>query len=197
MAPPATEVSPSASRIDFACPERDIVVIKVIGRGNFQISGSLKEIPNLAEKRFPGCESDRRYIVDLDKCSTMDSTFFGVLASIGLRQMKAGQGRIVLVNTNHHILKILDTLGLSKIMETHSEDEAEEAEKALQACNFEEAPSEALDKHQRIVLMLEAHHKLIEVYEENQVRFENVLECLEESLDAEQKKKAASNGNTS
>ena len=180
---------PGAGRIDFALPEDDVVIVRVSGRGSFQNSAALKAVPALAQRERPAGPAARRYIVDLEECVTMDSTFFGVLASIGLSQLKAQLGKTVLVNTNSHIRKILETLGLTAILDLH--DKSPHVEEAT-AAGFQQVAGSDLDKVDRIVMMLEAHQRLVDVYDNNAALFKNVMECLEASLETEQRKRTDS-----
>jgi anti-anti-sigma factor len=178
-----TETQPS-SAIEFACPDDEVVVVRVKGRGSFQNSASLKAIPGLVHDQYPDvAESGWQYVIDLDECSTMDSTFFGVMASLGLAQIKNKQGKMVLVNVNQHVIKILNTLGLSKIMEVHeAHDAVNDGDSGFQPVNSGE-----LSRVDRVVMMLEAHQQLIDVHDNNEARFRNVVDCLEASLETEKK----------
>jgi len=182
--------SSSAGQIDFACPEEDVVVVRIVGRGSFQNSAALRAIPRLAREARVNGPSQRRYIVDLKQCVTMDSTFFGVLASIGLAQKKAGMERMVLVNVNPHIAKIMETLGLTQFMLLRELTTGAAVEPLPSvSAEFKSVTVEELGKVERIVLMLEAHQQLIDAYDKNEGRFKNVMECLEASLEAEGGKK--------
>lgn len=175
------------AHIDFACPEDDVVVIRVVGRGSFQNSVALRNIPRLAHETYPDGPDQRRYVVDLKECVTMDSTFFGVLASIGVAQFKANKGRMVLVNANQHVARIMDTLGLTRVMDLREANPV-----AQRPAQFTPVQVEDPDKLDRIVLMLEAHQQLIELYDSNRARFKNVMECLEASLEAERGRDSSS-----
>jgi anti-anti-sigma regulatory factor len=196
----------AGSRIEFACPDVDHVVVRIVGRGSFENSASLRRIPDLVDRQNGGGSRQRRYIFDLADCTTMDSTFFGVLASLALGQRKAGLGDMILLKVNSHLDRLLQTLGLSRFMDVHTAEAAiaraaaataslnEQTAAAVdgeRAGDFEAVATEDLGKADRIVLMLEAHQRLSDISKDNALRFRNVIDCLEAALEEEQGKPAA------
>lgn len=154
----------------------DIVVIRVCGRGNHNNSLALREVFGQA-----GAPPRTRYVFDLEKCEAMDSTFMGVMASGALKQYRSGAGKAVVVNASKHVQELLSTLGLKYILDIRALHE--EGGKAPEGGDFKTAAPPAVDKLNRIILMIEAHEKLIDVDGGNEVQFKGVLQSLRESLD--------------
>jgi len=67
--------------------------VKVEGKGNFLNSGSLKEFAREMVNR-----GYREFIVDLENCAMMDSTFMGTMAGMALRLKELGQGHLHVVH---------------------------------------------------------------------------------------------------
>ena len=163
--------------ICFALVDDDIAILRVVGRGTFQNSAALEKL----EQEFAQQEKPVRYILDLQRCNYMDSTFMGVLAHVGLSQTDRGRGRMTVVNANNHTVKLLSTLGLTNIVELH--EQAHDYD--LDEQDFETTRPPIVDKYQQIVHMMAAHQKLIDLDSANEIRFENVMKVLSESLGRE------------
>ena len=69
------------------------VWLKVNGRGTVQNSPGVKEFVKQMIQR-----GHRDFVVDLDGCELMDSTFMGTLAGVALRLREIGQGGLRAVN---------------------------------------------------------------------------------------------------
>jgi anti-sigma B factor antagonist len=167
--------------VTFAEVGSDVVVIRVKGRGNFANSFELKRIAEvMLDKREKGkC----RFVVDLNDCETMDSTFMGQLASIGLRQRRENPRPLIVANPNAQNQRLMSTLGLSHFTEVHlGRDTAMPASEEF--CTPE---MQAMDRVDQITHMIEAHQKLCDVESGNLVRFESVLRYLNESLEKEKR----------
>lgn len=163
----------TADPIQYACLADAIVVIRVNGKGTHLISPSLCYVFDTTRKMLP----PPRYIIDLDNCTTMDSTFMGTLASIGLFQRQATGSSAIVINMQDHVRRLLNTLGLKYILDMRKDHVDMNAESKLEA-----APNPELSRMQRICMMLEAHERLVDVDSENEVKFEGVLKSLRDSL---------------
>lgn len=157
----------------------DIVVVRVVGKGNHNNSLALREV--LTQTGGAG-DAGPRYIFDLEKCDTMDSTFMGVMASVALKQRRAGTGKAVVVNANPHVQGLLNTLGLKYILDIRAPADAG-VDLSKDHDKFVSAPAPQVDKLNRIILMIEAHEKLIDADGGNEVQFKGVLQSLRDSLD--------------
>ena len=169
-----------STNIEYAQPGESIVVIRIGGRGTFHNSPCLEKL----EEEFCRQNENVRFIIDLEKCNYMDSTFMGVLAYMGTNQIKRGVGKMTVLNQTNHTLKLLSTLGLTQILDVHFDKSTE----YLKNADFEVAECPEQDKYTQIVHMLEAHKKLIDIDGRNEVQFEKVVTLLSESLKREEEK---------
>ncbi|MDP8219530.1 MAG: STAS domain-containing protein [Candidatus Theseobacter exili] len=157
------------------------VFIKIIGRADFQISPSLKNfIHQCLEQKF------RSFAINMKDCTTMDSTFMGVIAGTSGILRERGITKLTLYNITDHNFNLLETLGISLFL------------------NFAKKPPEEPAKYSSLILnilsqremaenVLNAHTSLIEISEGNKVKFKDVVEYLKEDL----KKKKSSDKNRS
>jgi hypothetical protein len=81
-------------------------------------------------------------------------------------------------NLSRHVRDQLDMLGLKYILDMRSK-----APPSPTPERFEAAPNPEAGKLERIVLMIEAHERLIDVDRGNEVRFRGVIQGLRDSLD--------------
>mgnify|MGYP000867570476 CR=1 FL=1 len=179
---PPTSSSEPLSDPSILCTEivgDDVAVVRVVGRGTFLNSVALAQFADHLQSR----EGDtHKFVVDLTDCPTMDSTFMGTLAKITIRQTQRNNGKLIVCNANEHNRRLLKTLGLSHVMDLR--------QKAPDEIKGEELKLHAADTHpvtrlERILHMIEAHEKLVDLETENEVRFSNVLKYLRQSLEEE------------
>ena len=168
------------SQILYAFPSDDYVVFRVVGRGTFSNSVPLKDTVQRMRQRNPRV----RFILDLEQCSSMDSTFMGVLASMGLGRRSDSLPNLTIVHAKEHSRKLLSTLGLTHFLDVREPPQAPTAPPEA----FVPAREAAVDKREQILHMIQAHQELINLDSKNKVRFENVLRYLDESLQRVEKK---------
>lgn len=179
--PKSTGNQSNEETIHFAELSGGVVVIRVVGRGSFANSPELKKISeHMAQKLGAG---GYHFVVDLAECQTMDSTFMGVLASIGLRQKRDNGEKMVVVNANEQSGRLMQTLGLSHFVTIRSE--GEQSALKLDQGQIQAVAHEEVSKREHIIHMIEAHENLCEIDSENCVRFEGVLKFLHDSLERE------------
>lgn len=167
--------------ISFGEVAGGVVVVRVMGRGSFANSMELKRLADkMVEKYGPG---NYHFVLDLSDCATMDSTFMGVLASIGLRQKRDGTDRMTIVNANAQSYRLLQTLGLSHFITVRGQTEEETP--SVDTTKFQTAEAQDVPKVDRIIHMIEAHQQLCNIDDSNNVRFESVLKYLHQSLERE------------
>ena len=149
------------------------VWVRVEGKGNFLNSGSLKEFAQeMVNRGF------REFVVDLEHCAMMDSTFMGTLAAVALRLRELGQGHLHVVHCGARSRDLLSGLGLDQIFDIHSNGAAApECEEVTNRPDGAEAK-----KKETTVTMLEAHQALCDAAPENLSRFKDVLEYLKQDL---------------
>ena len=153
------------------------VWVRVTGKGNFLNSGNFKDFSREMVNR-----GYRDFVVDLQDCVMMDSTFMGTLAGLALRLKELGHGRLHVVHCGERSRDLLTGLGLDQIFTIHSNGSA-----APECQNLAPAPTgePAVQKQQQAQQMLDAHEALCEVAPENVSRFKDVLEYLKQDLQQE------------
>jgi anti-sigma B factor antagonist len=151
------------------------VHIKVEGKGSFQNSPGLKEFSKeMLERGF------RNFIVDLNSCPVMDSTFMGTLAGIALRLREFGNGRLIVRNANERNADLLENLGLNNLFEIESKAAAEKTDNSVEPALLERTKS--LSRSDQAACMIEAHEALVDADPENLGRFKDVLDYLKQDL---------------
>lgn len=160
-----------------------LAVIRLSGKGNFLTSVPLKKFSEHLQKT----NKVNDLIVDLGGCETMDSTFMGVLASVGMVQIRRGARKLIIANANEHCRKLLKTLGIARLLEVHEPQESGDHQKILNkaAGQLEPMAQEALSHTDQICHTLEAHRTLVRADGENEIRFQSVIHYLEKSLETE------------
>ncbi|MFW6256223.1 MAG: hypothetical protein ACOC54_05320, partial [Candidatus Sumerlaeota bacterium] len=84
------------SKVLYAKVDGDIVVIKIVGRGNFNLSPRLKMVVD----KFTDGNASPRFLIDLEECPTLDSTFMGVMAAVGMKQKRETDQRLKVLHSN-------------------------------------------------------------------------------------------------
>lgn len=162
-------VKPSAHI--FTGEFESILWIRIEGRGTFQNSAPIKE---LVEKEMVRGRS--QFVIDLEKCSGMDSTFMGMMAGVGMRLRKKGEGQLSIVGTSEKSRDALEELGLSYLMEIEPEDgpwhnEIGNVRGSLGPLGV----STSVGKEGHV---LECHENLCDADDSNAERFKTVLEVM-------------------
>jgi anti-anti-sigma factor len=142
------------------------VLIRIDGRAHFQNSSRLKDF--IAEMIRQG---KKRFVIDFAHCTSMDSTFLGVLAGAALELRKTGPGSsLVLTRVGPRNLELIRNLGLHRLLTVDAGDGVAgiaECRQALAAGDRSE-----LDNAR---LALEAHENLCTADEANRSKFQDVL----------------------
>ncbi len=125
----------------------------------------------------------RDFVVDLERCPTMDSTFLGTLTGAALDLKEVGGGNLTVLNANARNQQILCSLGLNHILEldvasTSWTAERRVAAEALADC----AGATEFGKSEQAEHVLEAHQALTKANAANECRFRDVIEFLEKEL---------------
>lgn len=146
--------------------------VKVEGKGSFLNSGNLKEFTREMVNR-----GYREFVVDLENCAMMDSTFMGTMAGVALRLKELGHGHLHVVHCGERSRSLLTGLGLDQIFDIHSNGSA-----APQCSKLEHEKANGADKKQVNADMLDAHEALCEAVPQNFSRFKDVLDYLKQDL---------------
>jgi anti-anti-sigma factor len=165
--------------IQYATLPDDIVIIRVAGRANYQNSLALKQVfeKTSSENKSPN------FVFDLERCDSMDSTFMGVVASIGLHQRRIRGTKSTVLNVSPHVRDLLDMLGLKFLLEIRDAEADGKSRPAVPEARFSDVVPPETTKLDRIIMMIEAHERLIDVSDQNEVKFKSVLETLHDSLE--------------
>ncbi len=152
--------------------------MRVEGKGSFQNSVQVKNC-------FQAMIDDgaRHFVVDLERCPIMDSTFLGTLTGAALNLREIGEGEVSILNANTRNQQLLKSLGLDHILEVDNEGtklpaERTQVRKELESCE----PSLSTCKNEQAAHVLEAHEALTKANEENKNRFRDVIEFLEKEV---------------
>ena len=153
----------------------DPVVIRVDGRACFQNSASLREFVTGMIK-----QGKTRFVVDLQQCASMDSTFLGVLAgaALELRRATDNHGSFILSRVGQRNLELLRNMGLHRLLTVDCGDFQMNFDKCDQPL-----PPEKLNELQNARLLLEAHENLVSADEKNRSKFQDVIDFLKNRVE--------------
>lgn len=169
-----------------------VVWIRVEGKGSFQNSPELKE--------YAACMVERgasHFVVDLENCPVMDSTFMGTLVGVVslLNGCEAEDKGLEVINANARNIQLVQSLGLDHVFTLDVDGTAWPAvRKAISAtvatggntgakgAGASELEHKDLDKRESAEHVLEAHEKLTEADGENVPRFRDVIDFLKKEL---------------
>jgi anti-anti-sigma factor len=158
----------------------DPVVIRVEGRASFQNSASMHDF--IAECIRKG---KTRFVVDFQKCESMDSTFLGVLAGAAVELRKPGatapqntSGSLVFARMSQRNLELARNLGLHHLATI---DRGDFPMHFGAPC----APlsPKALTEIEHAKLALEAHENLLDADESNRAKFQDVVAFLKNRVE--------------
>jgi anti-anti-sigma factor len=167
---------PQPETVFFARPAADIVVIRIDGRGSNLNSPAFQQVAD-------GCFAQNpktRFIIDLENCPTMDSTFMGALGGISRRQFRAGTGMTTVVNMSAQVHRLLEILGLDQVLDLRQEPTGQPIPPVE---GYEIGQPPELSRIERTIHMIQAHEELVSLDGQNEVRFEGVLQHLRQSLE--------------
>lgn len=169
----------AAAEILYARLSGGYVVVRVPCRGNHLNSVSVQKILELTGS---GNECPH-YIFDLLDCDSLDSTFMGTMATVGLRQRDMLGSKCTAANVHERVRGQLEMLGLQYLFDIRGQDSDVETGVEGGDPKFSAVPKTDANKLDRIVMMIEAHERLIDVDSQNEIKFRGVLQNLRESLD--------------
>ena len=154
------------------------VWVKVEGKGSFLNSGNLREFTREMVNR-----GYREFIVDLEKCAMMDSTFMGTMAGVALRLKELGHGHLHVIHCGERSRQLLTGLGLDQIFSIHANGATSPHCELLQREVAGDSPEEK--KNENAKQMLDAHQALCEAAPQNVARFKDVIDYLKQDLHQE------------
>jgi anti-sigma B factor antagonist len=153
----------------------DPAIVKIRGRVSFINSGPLRDFFTQVIKA-----DKRRFIIDFAECTSMDSTFLGILAGAALELRKAQpSGSVILCRLGARNLELVRNLGLHRLMTVDAGDRSLEFDKQTAALETREGKAEL----ENAKLVLEAHENLIEADERNRNKFQDVVSFLKNQVE--------------
>lgn len=152
----------------------DPVAVRIEGRASFQNCSCIKEF---LDRILAG--GKRRVMMDFLRCTSMDSTFLGVLAGAAI-QLRRQQppGSLVLCRLGPRNLELVCNLGLHRLLIV---DTGEPSVTVQDSQALECQPSS--DEIENARLVLEAHENLVAADAGNQAKFQDVLTFLRQRLE--------------
>ena len=141
--------------------------MKLEGRGTFENSPCVKEF--VQRMMHSGHEA---FVLDLEKCEMMDSTFMGTLASVAFRLREKSCGQLRVIRANERNTSLLESLGLDHLFELQT-DPLPDAPEVLSKAGL---PQAGPDERRESILV--AHEALVEADPRNAVRFQDVIDYL-------------------
>jgi len=158
-------ISETAKPVYLVDAYSDPVAVRIEGRACFLNSACLREFMVQMIK-----SGKVRFVIDFLRCTSMDSTFLGVLAGMALEmRKKAPKGSLVLARMGQRNLELVRNLGLHKLLTVDASGTAN-----ADACD---APLVCGDRSEleNARLVLEAHENLVSADESNRGKFQDVL----------------------
>jgi anti-anti-sigma regulatory factor len=152
------------------------VLVRIDGRANFQNSGCLRDfLKGMID------QGKTQFVIDFLHCTSMDSTFLGMLAgaALELRKNAPKNASIVLMRLGPRNLELIRNLGLHRLLTVDTADfpmNFEPGDKAL-VC-----PDRTELENARLVL--EAHENLVAADEANRTKFQDVLVFLKSRVES-------------
>jgi len=159
-------VTPDAAKPVFLVDAySDPVVVRIEGRASFLNCGCVRDF---VEQMLKSGKS--RFVMDFLRCTSMDSTFLGVLAGMALELGKREpKGSLVLTRVGQRNLELMRNLGLHRLLTVVAADGVN-----LEKCD---TPLESGERKEieNARLVLEAHENLVAADESNLGKFQDVL----------------------
>jgi len=159
--------SPPASQIQVA-HEGQAVLMQVVGLGNMNISLTLNDFATSSLQ-----EGYKHFALDLAQCRGMDSTFMGTISGMQT-EIKNHGGWICLLNVSEYNRKLLETIGLWRLISVKEEFPIDPVEtQQLESVG---------NATRRLAHIRKAHEELVAIDERNRERFGRFLAALEEDM---------------
>ena len=152
----------------------DPVAVRIEGRASFQNSACLQDFFAVMFK-----QGRSRFVLNFEHCTSMDSTFLGVLAGAGLKVRKLSPpGSLVLARVGARNLELMKNLGLHRIVTVDTGELP-----ANLGAGAKPLQCDAKTELENARLVLEAHENLVATDEANRSKFLDVLTFLRNRVD--------------
>jgi len=158
--------SESAKPVYLVDAYSDPVAVRVEGRASFLNSACLREFMSQMIR-----SGKTRIVLDFLRCTSMDSTFLGVLAGVALELRRLPEkGSLVLTRMSPRNLELVRNLGLNKLVTV----DFAQGSLNTDACDTPLTNAER-GELENARLVLEAHENLVTADETNRGKFQDVL----------------------
>lgn len=159
--------------VSLACIDGN-VWIRVVGRGSFQCSPGLKKIvqEQLAQDHYD-------FIIDLEECEQLDSTFMGTLTGIAQRLKITKKGSLRVINVSESNKQLMENLGLDQLFSIRPIAEGKEFPPAAANPSFSQVTEAAnISKESVEETVRSAHEALVTANQANAPKFQSLLEMM-------------------
>lgn len=159
----------------------DVAWVRIEGDATRDTSGGLRRY--LTEAFEKGL---RKFIIDLEQCRLIDSTFIGILSGLASKIARQGDGAdaVQVIHTNERNEKSICKLGLNHMITViHEGLDSEDLETEARSCLNLLDDDEPLDKTEKASMILRAHEELCAANEENMEEFRDVVNYLRKDLE--------------
>jgi anti-anti-sigma factor len=149
----------------------DGVYVRITGPGNMKICPTLQDFA----KRMV-IEGYTKFIVDLEECTTMDSTFMGTLVEMASLAPPRAESLMV-INPQEHCEGLLEGLGLDNVLRI------KRGKTPVPEVEMEPLPEYAATQIERMRLIRKAHENLVDIDERNKEQFGAFLRQLTKEME--------------
>lgn len=133
----------------------------------------------------------RRFVIDLQDCRLIDSTFIGILTGLAGNilddEANADKGEVKLIHANERNEKSICKLGLDSLINIDPDGEDELEDRIADCLN--PLNSEELEKTEKASLILKAHEDICTANEKNTDEFGDFLTLMRDNLNGGDQKK--------
>lgn len=167
MTPPSSQVLSAA--LD------DALLVALVGPMTFRSAPAFKSSVLSALRAAASL-----VVVDMSRCSTLDSTFMGTIASLSFAFRSAPASRLVFLDVTPVSAALLKNLGILSALDAFPSDRRPAGLPSLEPLARLLRPVEPGKADTAFIL--EAHESLALADPENAARFRDVVECLRKEL---------------
>ncbi len=145
------------------------VFVKVLNKASYLNCEPMRKF--FDEQNERGCNN---FIIDFQSCSSMDSTFLGILVSVAIKVRKSAEGgSFTLLNLRGRNLETVCNLGIHQIADISSDEVNDVGE-------LENLSSKPSNLNANVHTIYKAHKALMSLNEKNLRVFSDVVSYLEQ-----------------
>ncbi len=152
--------------------------VRIVGDANKDTTGGIRRF--FANKFSDGL---RTFIIDLESCEKVDSTFIGIVIGLAKRMEKEKvEGKVNIIHANDRNTTSISKLGDHDRIKLRQHGRGFEELESSICTHLVQLPDEEMDKVQKSTMILEAHEDLCDGNEENEGQFSDLLFYLRRDL---------------